>query len=128
MVETSHKLIVDQGRRSRSDYRRWTDEQKWQIVAETYAPGTSISVVARRHDVNANQLFQWRKKFKGESGALKEAGFVPVGIVSGADAVAPGPTHGVIAIELRGGIIVRVDSNVDEEALSRVLSVIGRLP
>jgi transposase-like protein len=27
------------------------------IVAETLEPGASVSIVARRHDVNANQAF-----------------------------------------------------------------------
>ena len=127
MAETVHKPIVYQGQRSHSSYRRWSDEHKRQIVAETYAPGTSIPVVARRHDVNANQLFQWRKKLTEESGALKEAGYVPIRIVSRVDDATPRSTPGVIAIELQGGITVRVDCNVDEEALRRVLSVIGRL-
>ena len=82
MSETAQKLIIAHGQRSRSDYRRWSDEQKRQIVAETYVPGTSISIVARRHDVNANQLFQWRKKFAGQSGILKEAGLVPIHVIS----------------------------------------------
>ena len=41
--------------------RRWSEEQKRQIVAETLEPGSSVSIVARRHDVNANQLFLWRR-------------------------------------------------------------------
>jgi transposase-like protein len=32
------------------------------MVAETLAPG--VSVVARRHDVNANQLFRWRREWR----------------------------------------------------------------
>ncbi len=33
-----------------------------QIVEETLAPGASASIVARQHDVNANQLFMWRRQ------------------------------------------------------------------
>jgi transposase-like protein len=40
--------------------RRWTAEQKLQIVEETRAPGASVSVVARRYDINANLLFKWK--------------------------------------------------------------------
>ena len=36
--------------------RRWSLEVKRRLVAETLEPGSSVSIVARRHDVNANQL------------------------------------------------------------------------
>jgi transposase len=39
---------------------------KRQIVAETLAPGSSVSLVARRHDVNANQVFKWRREIASE--------------------------------------------------------------
>jgi transposase len=32
------------------------------MVAETLEPGASVSIVARRHDVNSNQLFRWRRQ------------------------------------------------------------------
>jgi transposase len=47
---------------SRPKRRHWTEAFKRQVVAETLAPGASVSVVARRHDVNANQLFKWRRE------------------------------------------------------------------
>ncbi len=41
--------------------RRWTPEEKIQIVEETYLPGNSVSLVARRHGIAGNQLFTWRR-------------------------------------------------------------------
>jgi transposase len=41
--------------------RRWSLEEKLQMVRESYEPGKSVSMVARCHAVNPNQLFQWRK-------------------------------------------------------------------
>ena len=41
--------------------RRWSAEEKTAIVQETYAPGMSVSVVARRHGIAPNQLFRWRR-------------------------------------------------------------------
>ncbi|MFZ5618843.1 MAG: IS66-like element accessory protein TnpA [Pseudomonadota bacterium] len=41
--------------------RRWSDEEKAEIVAESFRPGVSVSWVARRHGVSASQLFNWRK-------------------------------------------------------------------
>ena len=42
--------------------RRWPEALKRELVAETLEPGASVSIVARRHDVNANKLFKWRRR------------------------------------------------------------------
>ena len=52
--------------------RRWSAEEKAAIVQETYAPGMSISLVARRHGIAPNQLFTWRRLYA--SGALSAVG------------------------------------------------------
>jgi transposase len=41
--------------------RRWSDEEKGRIVAESYAPGVIVSEVARRHEMSPQHLFAWRK-------------------------------------------------------------------
>ena len=41
--------------------RRWTEEAKGRIVAESYAPGAVVSEVARQHDISPQHLFVWRK-------------------------------------------------------------------
>lgn len=41
--------------------RRWSAAEKVRMVEETYAPGASVSSVARQHGVNPNQLFSWRR-------------------------------------------------------------------
>ena len=52
--------------------RRWSAEEKAAIVQETYAPGMSVSLVARRHGIAPNQLFTWRRLYA--SGALSAVG------------------------------------------------------
>ena len=52
--------------------RRWSAEEKAAIVQETYAPGMSVSLVARRHGIAPNQLFTWRRLHA--SGALLAVG------------------------------------------------------
>jgi transposase len=45
--------------------RRFRSKQeRRQIVEETLKPGASVSRVARAHDVNANQVFKWRRQFR----------------------------------------------------------------
>jgi transposase len=43
--------------------RRWTVAEKIKMVHETNEPGATVSLVARRHNVSANQLFNWRKLY-----------------------------------------------------------------
>ena len=52
--------------------RRWSAEEKAQIVQETWAPGMSVSLVARRHGIAPNQLFRWRRLYA--EGALSAVG------------------------------------------------------
>ena len=52
--------------------RRWSAEEKARIVQETYAPGMSVSVIARQHGVAPNQLFTWRRLYA--EGALSAVG------------------------------------------------------
>jgi transposase len=52
--------------------RRWSAEEKARIVQETYAPGMSVSLVARRHGIAPNQVFTWRRLYA--EGALSAVG------------------------------------------------------
>ncbi|KVZ80338.1 transposase [Burkholderia ubonensis] len=47
--------------------RRRSVEEKLAIVRETFEPGATVSGVARRHQVNANQVFAWRKLYQDGS-------------------------------------------------------------
>lgn len=122
--------------------RRWSDEEKRRIVAECEAPGSSVSRVARRHDVNANLLFTWRRKFRGLPEAVVDrAAFVPAIITPeeplvGQGAAAPRTSEagveessarrvpGLMEIVLAGGHRVIVDREVSAAALARVLGVL----
>ena len=121
--------------------RRWSDAQKRQIVAETHEPGVSVPMVAQRYNLNANQIFRWRRLFREPERAGVAGRFVPVVVE-----VAPGqepdaatmspPSESVVAesqaatgrmeIVLSGDRRVIVDRTVDASALSRVIAVMER--
>ena len=63
---TNPTLSSSGGRRSR---RSWSDEEKRRIVAEAVFPGASVADIARRHGVNANLVFNWRKLARGSLSA-----------------------------------------------------------
>jgi transposase len=106
-----------------------TAEEKLRIVQETLAAGTSVAEIARRHGVNANLLFSWRRQY--EQGVLAErtrppraAKMLPVRIAA-PEALAS-PAVGRIEIELSCGARVRVIGAVDAEQLTAVLSALAR--
>jgi transposase len=53
--------------------RKWPDERKIAIVAETLEPGVAVSDVARRHELSPSQLFGWLKQFRNEAQGLLDA-------------------------------------------------------
>lgn len=137
-VGSDDSIIEAEPRRRRS----WSTAEKRRIVAETLEPGASVSVVARRHDVNANQVFTWRRQVRegvlgGEDTSI---GFMPVvvgthGAACGAPAGSehsggvgprPEPPSGRMEIALSGGRRVIVDKTVNAAALARVIAVLER--
>ena len=48
----------------RGTYRRHSDEFKRAIVAQSLLPDASVSRIAHQHNLNANQVFAWRKLFE----------------------------------------------------------------
>ena len=44
--------------------RRWSDEERPQIVAEAFAPGARVADVCRRHDVSSGLIYTWRRKLR----------------------------------------------------------------
>jgi len=115
------------GRRNRS----WPEALKREIVAASFAPGSSVSVVARQYDVNANQVFGWRKRYRDASRApavLSAPQLIPVMVTAEPDAVAapPSTVAATSEIDLAGKYCVRISGGIDAHALRRVLDVLER--
>ena len=129
MAETATEVstigLVDTTQRARRAKRRqWTEAFKRQVVAETLEPGASVSIVARRHDVNANQLFKWRREMAPEQPAAAEQSvtMLPVTIAPVAAEARPRVRRtGTIEITLAGGARVCVRGEVSSETLRQVI-------
>ena len=114
--------------------RRWPEALKREIVAAAFAPGASVSMVARQYDVNANQVSGWRRRFSKAGGPLPSSssmpGLVPVMITPAPEdeaVAASAPTASeTIEIEVSGDCRIRVGSNFDDRVLKRVLDVLRR--
>ena len=61
MSMTSNKQTIEVVTVSEERRRRWSVQEKAALVKETYEPGMSVSLVARKHGISASQLFNWRK-------------------------------------------------------------------
>ena len=66
------ELLTGPGRR-----RRWSDEEKARIVAESLVPDAVVSAVARRWQVCPQQVFGWRRKARMSLLALTSDGADP---------------------------------------------------
>ena len=113
------EVITGVGRR-----RRWSDEDKARIVAESLDPATTASAVARRYGLHASQLFVWRQQLAAPA-ARERPEFVPVVVAEGGPPT-PAEMAGRMEIAL-GLVVVRVGTDVDAAALRRVLEVVQGL-
>ena len=114
--------------------KRWPEPLKREIVAASFAPGASVSVVTRQYDVNVNQVFAWRRRF----GAPVEVIAAPLPSTRPRlmeVTLAPPPSEppvlpaarnccDFIEIEVGGTYRVRVGVNFDCRALQRLLDVL----
>ena len=118
--------------------RRWPDAVKRELVAATLEPGASVTSVARRHDLNANMLFKWRRQLAvaARPSSAPPAGLVPVEIVPDAAVISgmmvdPKPAAdqaaGRMEIALSGGIRVRIKGAVDPAAVTAAVAAVMKV-
>ena len=117
------EVLTGPGRR-----RKWTDDDKARIVAETAKPGATVTAVARRWQVSPQQVFDWRRQARRASLVTSELpAFVP--IVPEAPACSSEPpvvaARSTPAIEVKlAGAMLRIVPGTDEALLTTVLRAI----
>jgi transposase len=108
--------------------RRWSEEDKARIVAESLKPGVIVAEVARRYGMHRNQLYGWRSAFgvqPAKTGQARETqGFVPVTVVPEAP---EGPVSSAVIEIVIGSVSVRLTGAIDAAALRQVLEVVRSL-
>jgi transposase len=111
--------------------RRWSEDDKRRLVAETLAPGETVHGVARRRGVSTSQLFTWRKRLRAEAGfpppAPRVPGFAAVAIapVPPLAGEAARPPTGLIEVELAGGDRVRITGAADPAVVAAALRALA---
>jgi transposase len=129
--------------------RRWSIDEKREIVAESLTPHIGAKGVIRKYGISSGQLYTWRRQLAqrleteptglatkfarvnvvlaerpGEIGQQTETRVPMAGRQVGAPVIAPARAEGLIEILLPGGASVRVDAQVDVRALRRVLDAL----
>ena len=113
--------------------RSWSKLERRQIVEETLKPGASVSLVARAHDVNTNQVFKWVRLYReGRLEVESAAALVPVKM-DGAIQKRPPASHrksrprtpGIIDVDL-GHARVRIEGTADPGCVRAVLEGLSR--
>jgi transposase len=122
--QVSTKGLVDTTQQTVAPKRRqYSDALKRQMVTETLAPGASVSVVARRHDVNSNQLFRWRRQLLPKA-VVETGAMVPVEIAPDGGRPRRTDREGVIEIAFGCGARVRLRGEVSAETLRQVIDLL----
>jgi transposase len=108
-------------------HRAWPESLKREIVAATLLPGSLVSRVARRYDVNANQVFAWRRCYRDIASEPAELRLLAVTVAPDQpEGMAPARAGELIEIVLAGGYRVRVSDGVQAATLRLVLDVLER--
>ena len=86
-------------------------------------PGASVSIVARRHDVNSNQLFRWRRQLLPKA-AVESGAMVPIEIAADGNRPRRPDRDGVIEIVFGCGARMRLRGEVSSETLRQVIELL----
>ena len=109
--------------------RSWTIEEKRRIIEESLEPGASIAKVARRYNMNANQLCTWRRLYGVQPATMHALASILPGTVEPevqSTVTDVSTTTSQIEIVLTEGDRIIVWSDVEMAALSRVLKTLSQ--
>ena len=134
MLNDTDDATGDDGRvavSSGSARRRWSAAEKAAVVKETLVPGARVSDVARRWQVDAQQVYRWRNRDGVTHGRpirrndAAEPAFVPIVTAAMPVGAAPPAVLASPVIEVRlAGAVVRVVSGLDDAQLTAVLRAV----
>ena len=143
-MATTREFLKDYGVEIRGNgQRRWPDEVKALIVAETLKPGATVNAVAARYGLRANHLSEWRSRARDGRLVLPESDddgfrFAPIVVSEGgggghmpAFAGQPvkhdGAPAGFIEIAI-GRVTIRLDGTTSSDRIAEIVRAIGARP
>lgn len=108
--------------------RRWSDEERLQILGEAFSPGACVSQVARRHDVSTALIYTWRRKLceaatERDGPEASEPGFAQATIIGDGDATHAECTPAMV-IELARGRRVSIFASASPALVGAALKAL----
>jgi transposase len=108
--------------------RRWPDELKAKIVAESLGAGVSVSEIARRYDIRTSQVQLWRKQAREGQLVLptEEArtAFAPVVLAPPTAKPVARPPSAAVEIEA-GAVRVRIRAGVEADVVEAIVRALA---
>ena len=105
--------------------RRWSEDQKREIVAASFAPGAVVREVARRAEVSPGQIYRWRQELRATA-----SGFAQVLIAACEDldqgTREPGCGEPAIEVEFAGKMRLRIPGSIPADLASAVVKALAR--
>lgn len=142
-MATTVEFLRDYGVEIRANgQKRWPDEVKAQIVAESLKPGVTVNAVAARYGLRANHLSEWRGRARDGKlvlPAIADDGFSFAPLVLLDENTVPVPTRperrcqseaqplGTIEITL-GQVTIRLDCTTPATRIAEIVRAIGTRP
>jgi transposase len=102
--------------------RRWSEERKRAIVAESLVPGAVVREVARRADVGPGQIYRWRKELRAVANGFAQ-------VLLAAPEAAEGPRSAAepaIEVQFADKVRVRIPGSVPAELAAAVTKALAR--
>lgn len=134
-------MVIAPAERKVRQRRYWTLEEKLAIIAEVESSGDPVAVVARRHDMNANHLFNWidraragRLGRRGRKDGAEQASaprpekqvepdqdFIDLGVFTREEMAQAFNGQCLLEVDLPGELRMRVPITVEPELLTRAV-------
>lgn len=108
--------------------RRWSNEQRLQILTEAFSPGPNVAAVARRHDVSTALIYTWRRKFcaaraEPASPDLRAAAFAEAVMIEDEGAIRASASP-VLVVDLGRGRRVSIVASASPAIVAAALKVL----
>ncbi|KKN00724.1 hypothetical protein LCGC14_1134950 [marine sediment metagenome] len=126
-MDCTIEVLTDAGG-SRRRCRRWPEEVKARIVAETLVDGATVNAVARRYGMRPNHLSEWRRMAREGNLVLPNldgVSFVPVAIEEPAAALPDVPEIEVGVIEvLKSNVTIRLAADTPAARIAEIAAAL----
>ena len=128
-MECSHEVLSEVGEvLGPRGTRRWSDELKARIVAETLVDGATVTAVARRYDLRPNHLSAWRRLARDGKLVLpslpEEPGFASLVVQPEAKA-SPAVSIGTLDV-IFGAVTLRLDAAAPAARIAEIVRALNR--